>query len=287
MNAISGHKDVMTLTICICTMSRPATLKRCLESIYAGSVIPAAVIVSDDSTDETVNQEIRSLFPLVSFVEGPRRGLCANRNHVIRYAETDYVSLLDDDAVVGDQFVAQVVALLPKLADREIVTGDLIETDTLVTLKNASFWGYFTGDPSRRNETIHLNSNAFPRKAFEEVQFDEDIAYGYEDMDVCSHLLSLGYRIRHEPSLVNRHLPPKMDAPTFRARERLQERARFYTSVKRYFKWERNWIKGIAYLLLAPLHRAAHDVKVRNFRDIIYCVPDAIFAVHGLLLIGD
>ena len=41
----------MTLSICICTASRPEVLRRCLQAIADGSVQPAEILVSDDSAD--------------------------------------------------------------------------------------------------------------------------------------------------------------------------------------------------------------------------------------------
>jgi GT2 family glycosyltransferase len=274
----------MTLTVCICTKDRPAILNRCLDSIFAGTVPPAVVLVSDDSKDTSQNERICSCFPLVVFLKGPRRGLCANRNSVVQYADTDYLSLLDDDAILAKDFVAKVIALLPTLDKRTIVTGDLIEVDRRSGPRNSSFLGFFTEQPIKRNETIHLNCNVFPRKAFEDAEFDEEIAYGYEDMDLCSHLLSLGYSIQHDPTLVNLHLAPMLSSHASKERELQAERARFYTSIKRYFLWDRNWIKGFAYLLLAPLHRTAHAVNRRDFRDILHCVGDIVFAVQRLIV---
>jgi GT2 family glycosyltransferase len=267
-------------------MDRPEILKRCLDSIFAGAVTPTAVLVSDDSVDARGTQDVCSLFPLVSFIKGPGSGLCANRNNVIRHAVTEYISLLDDDAMLGIDFVARAHEIIENLGRDVIVTGDLIDAGNLTSHKNPSFLGYFTRHPRSHYETIHLNCNLFPRRAFDEVKFDERISYGYEDMDVCSHLLSLGYKIRYEPTLVNHHLAPALSHHASKSRQLQCERARFYTSLKRYFRWERSWVKGISYLLLAPLHRAAHALKRRNLRDIPYCMIDTITAVRDLISTG-
>jgi GT2 family glycosyltransferase len=270
------------LSICICTKGRYALVERCLQSIFAGKAFPTAVLVSDDADDSDEMLGVQRAFPQVVFLRGPKRGLCANRNHVIRHVRTEYLSLVDDDAVLGNSFVSGVFALLPELQDKVVVTGDLIEDDVLLSPSNPSFWGYFAEPPTLRNETIHLNSNVFPSKAFSQVRFDEKIAYGYEDMDVCSQLLALGYEIRHEPALVNYHVPPATNFPVPKSRELQRERARFYTSVRRYFIWEKKWVKGCAYVLLAPLHRIGHALKMRDPGDIPHCVADTVFALRGL-----
>jgi len=70
------------LTFCICTSGRPVELERCLASITGGTRQPRAVIVSDDSAEPGVAKQVQDIcgrYEFVTYVEGPRRGLCGNR----------------------------------------------------------------------------------------------------------------------------------------------------------------------------------------------------------------
>ena len=269
----------LALTLCICTANRPEVLRRCLQAIVDGSQQPAEVLVSDDSPDGTATQAVCAAFD-VRYLSGPRRGLCANRNFIVQHVRTSHLSLLDDDAVVARTFVAGSMRLLRPPADKEIITGDVAESGVLVKPSNASFWGHFTRTPAGRYETIHLNCNLFPRSAFDHAGFDESIVYGYEDMDLCSRLLSQGFHIRYCPELLNDHIRPS-GVPTKRYRQK--EEARFYVSLKRYLLWDKNTTKAGMYFVLAPLQRAAHSIKIKDLEDLRFCVPDMISALRATL----
>jgi GT2 family glycosyltransferase len=276
-----SHPPAPTLAILICTVNRPEVLRRGLRAIAAGTAQPDAVLVSDDSADGAATAAVCAEFPAVRYLPGPRRGLCANRNAVIRAADTDFVSLLDDDAVVSADFVARARAALPTLPAKTLLTGTVIETDHPVVAGNATFLGFFGKPPRGRYENINLNCNVFPRAALAEAPFDETIFYGYEDMDVCARLLARGYSIRLDAALVNTHLPPRRTAGVDKQRFIMGERARFYTSVKRYLLWERKPAKLLAYLLLAPLHRLLHALKTGKWYDLTHAVTDMGFALRA------
>lgn len=271
-----------SLALLICTMDRPDVLKRCLESIVAGQALPLEIIVSDDSPDGQDTEAICSAFPNVRYIKGPGRGLCANRNAIIRQSRADFLSLLDDDAVVSSDFIKNALGMIGNVPEKTLITGRIYETEDLQGApNNRSFLGFFGNPPKTRFENIHLNCNLIPRAAFDEVQFDERIAYGYEDMDVCSQLLVRGYSIRYEPSLINWHLPPRRNLAKEKERFTLAERARFYTSVKFYMLWQRNFPALITYILAAPAHRVLHAVKSGKWYDLSHAFTDMIFAVRS------
>lgn len=277
-------KTSISLSICICTSGRPEALRRCLESIYSGQLLPDEIIVSDDSHISTKIQAICREFPFARYLHGPQRGLCANRNAVVAASFGDYISLMDDDAVVGPDFFRLASELASRMSLKTILTGDVLEDGNyLIPPSNPSFWGHF-GSPVRgRYENINLNCNIFPRTAFEVARFDEAIAYGYEDMDLCAHLLAAGYQISYHPELVNSHLPPPKDATTLGLQRRQSERARYYTSLKRYLIWQRNPLKALAYSALAPLHRAAHHLRHREITQFYVAFAEMGWAVRATM----
>ncbi len=284
VNGVAGAQTSKpTLAICVCTMDRADVLRRCLESISNGSRQPDAIFVSDDSADGAEVAAICREFANVTYIEGPRSGLCANRNQVIRQAATSHVSLLDDDAVLSEGFVEEAKRLLATCADNVIITGIVNEDDAQIIPFNPSFLGHFRKPPNGQLETINLNCNVFPRRAFDIAAFDESIGFGYEDMDLCSHLVFLGFRIRFESRLQNTHMPPKRTSSGLKARFVRTERARFYTSVKRYMLWNKSYFVLLAYLVIAPIHRALFAVKAGFWFDLKNCIPDMVAAVQGAL----
>ena len=255
--------------ICICAMDRAEVLQNCLESIAAGTLLPTQVIVSDDSRSSPAVKEVCARFPFVQYLEGPRRGLCANRNQVIAAATTTHIALLDDDAAVGRDFVSRALQHAQKDDQFTIVTGDVLDGGQIFRPGSPDFWGRFLQTPrGDRYQTLQLNCNLFPRSAFEVARFDERIVYGFEDMDLCSALLAAGFRIEYDPAMQNQHFPPAQDQRIVRKRFRQWEEARYYCSLKRHFLWERSLSRGLFYVLAAPLYTAMFSVRWRHWHRI-------------------
>jgi glycosyltransferase involved in cell wall biosynthesis len=263
-------RSSFSLSVCICTSGRPVELDRCLASIAAGTLRPFEVIVSDDSCDSSSTMVVREVckkYDFTRYVDGPRRGLCANRNHVIQHAQGTHVSLLDDDAVIGADFVKYAEVAVSKNPSA-IVTGDVLEDGVrLVVPTNPTFLGHF-GRPVRPGvplRNINLNCNVFPLVAFSSTSFDESIVYGYEDTDLCAQLRSLKFTIVHAPELLNKHLPPRKSATESRERMWQAERARFYTTLRRHLLWQRSLWQAAAFLAIAPFHLFLHAMRLRRF----------------------
>ena len=205
--------EPIQLSICICTSGRLPELERSLASVSASIRRAYEVIVSDDSSDEITSSNIRAeceQYSFTTYVRGPGRGLCANRNHVIQCARGTHVSLVDDDAIVSPNFVARVEELVTAYP-LQVLTGDVLEDGVhRQSPTNSTFLGHF-GRPPRPGEplvNVNLNCNVFPRAAFDRIRFDETIRYGYEDTDLCGRLVDDGWTIRHCPELINKHCPP-------------------------------------------------------------------------------
>ena len=262
-------------------MDRPAVLRACLASIADGEVMPEQVIVSDDSRASSSVKEVCESFPFVEYLEGPQRGLCANRNRVIAAARTTHIALLDDDAAVGRDFVRRALVQARQNDDHAIVTGSVLDGGQVFRPGAPNFWGQFLQTPrDGRYETIQLNCNLFPRGAFQAASFDELIEYGFEDIDLCSALLSAGYRIQYDPELQNQHFPPGQDERTARRRFGHWEQARYYTSLKRYFVWQRAPLRGCFYAVAAPVYTAMFSARWRKWHRIPEAPGDMLKALQ-------
>ncbi len=102
----------MRIAACITTRNRSEKLNDCLEALWNSSVKPHLVIVSDDSQQievQQANQEVVKKYPGTTYITGPKRGVCANRNHAVNATsalETDFVAFVDDDICVEPDFIA-------------------------------------------------------------------------------------------------------------------------------------------------------------------------------------
>ena len=226
-----------------------------------------------------------SEFPFVTYMAGPKTGLCANRNRVIAAAQSTHVSLIDDDGVLATNFVERARAHAQVESPTTILTGSVLEFGTLLFHPGSpDIWGNFTQKVRGSGyETIQLNCNLFPRAAFDVAHFDELIRYGFEDMDVCSHLLSIGYSIRWDPDLVNTHHPPVQTAEMTDERFRQWEQARYYTSLKRYAVWKRQPVLAVLYVCVAPIYSMAFSARWRKWSRIPHFPMDMLIAVRLFL----
>ncbi len=249
--------------------------------------MPDVVIVSDDSRESSEIEAICSKFPFVQYFKGPQRGLCANRNAAIAHAKTDFVSLIDDDGIVDREFIATLRGILLTLPEKTLISGDVLEYGGRTVPSNPKFLGYFGkafGAGALQN--INLNCNCLPAGAFRSARFDEALFYGYEDMDLCSSLLSQGYHIVHHPELLNRHEPPPRVGADNSRRYRWTQQARFQTSMKRYLVWEKKPLHAVGFFVLAPVHRILHALRIGLFSDIPLTVTDIVLATKQALAYG-
>lgn len=276
--------SAFSLSLCVCAMDRVDVLRRCLESVAAADALPQEVIVSDDSRDPAPTEALCRKYPFVRYVRGPRRGLCANRNQAVRASAGQFLAFLDDDGLMAPDFVSVAASLVLPSGGRTIFTGDLLEAEQQWRLPptNPNFWGHYGAKPRGRYLTIHINSNVMPRTVFQHISFDENLRYGYDEMDICSQALAAGYRIAYRPQLQNRHIPPPKPAAARAQEQREAEGARFYTSVKRLWHLQRRPLSAAAYVALAPLHRSAFNVKIKNWQDIPHSFGDMAAALRLL-----
>jgi GT2 family glycosyltransferase len=243
------------ISVLICTMNRPTELRRCLESVRASGVPVAQIVVSDDSTDSRTREMVRSEFDSVQYVEGPKRGLCANRNRALSAATCDLVLFMDDDACLGGRFLecalrARMISAAP---ERAIVTGCHVEHGRLIRAHDQSFLGFqnVPYGPGQRIKTIVMISALFPRGLFDVVRFDENLVYGYDEVDIATQALSHGYEIVHCEEAVNSHHPSVVNRAGYRPHT---DASRLYVTFKRYARYERAYTKAAIFALLAPLH---------------------------------
>ena len=93
------------VTLAVCTMARPASLRRLLESVEHQAPPPEQVVVVDASSDEGTERALREFliaragFPETSYerVTGEAIGLTRQRNRAVRLAQFDLIVFFDDD----------------------------------------------------------------------------------------------------------------------------------------------------------------------------------------------
>jgi GT2 family glycosyltransferase len=256
------------VTVCICTRNRPEELARCLQSVRASVRMVNETVVSDDSTDERTRDMILGHYPWVRYVEGPRRGLGANRNCALSASNGDYLLFLDDDACLGPAFLDRCSDALAASEQRaSIVSGRENNRGVVVQAHDQSFLG-FQHVPYRRGDrlrTIVINATLFPRQLFSTTRFDDQLVYGYDEVDIALKAVSCGYTIVQCDEAINEHYPSEINRDFYRPHT---EASRIYVTLQRYMIHERRPLKAALYLVCASAHCVAAALKRRGPRGL-------------------
>ena len=277
----------MRIAACITTRNRCQQLNNCLKALWSSTVKPSSVIVSDDSQDVEVQQknlEVVKQYPGTTYITGPQRGVCANRNNAVNATsalETDFVAFVDDDICVEPDFIANAIDRYSPIPKEErkytILTGVSIAPQGQKLLPSKlSFQGYFCAAEDNP-ETVVIHAALFPRQFFSHQQWDEDIFFGYEDAELCLRARKYGYKIISCPELqVNvKSLDSVLDAPGIGGVSNYElhiEAARLYIGIKRYKNLFPNLIKLSIFLAIYFVHMSGYLLK----RRAIHAWPEII-----------
>ncbi|MBD2501914.1 glycosyltransferase family 2 protein [Anabaena azotica] len=280
------------VSVCICTRNRPQELSKALKSVE-GSTYPAfEVIVSDDSTNDDTKTLISSYFLGVKYLDGPRKGLGANRNNILKAVTGSHVLFIDDDVVLNESFLEMMCNHLAYLADKEnleklIVSGIENKNGQLVFPGEQSFVGwqnvsYKEGDIIK---TVVINSALFPTALFKETLFDEKLVYGNDEVDLTTRAIKKGFKIKLFPEAINFHFPSEINRDYY---EPYHDASRIYVTFKRYFATENHKLKAIFYLVYVFIHTVAFNWRYRGISGLIgtfrYTFPKSLLFIIDWLI---
>lgn len=267
------------LSVCICTRNRPEELKKALNSLECSSYPVYEVIVSDDSTSNDTQTLIDSHFPKVKYLAGPRRGLGANRNNALKAVTGSHVLFIDDDVILGEQFIETIFSKLESCSTQEsegiskiIITGIENQNGEFVFPHEQDFLGFQKIDYGEDDvlKTVVINSAVFPSLLFKKIGFDEKLVYGCDEVDFTTRAVQEGYNIILCSNAVNFHFPSTINRDFYKP---YHEASRLYVTFKRYFSTEKKILKALAYLGIASAHTVAHILRVEGLRGSLKPIP--------------
>ncbi len=261
------------VSVCICTRNRPDNLIKALDSLPRSTYPVWEIIVSDDSTNNDTKTLMSSSYPHLKYLPGPLKGLGANRNNALKAVTGSHVLFLDDDAVLGENFIEKAFAYLAadiaKGGDPEkiIVTGLQEDHGILMAPRNQDFLGhqkviYEDGKPI---ETVVINSALFPVQVFEKVLFDEKLVYGCDEVDFTSRAVKKGFKIILCLQAINYHYPSLINRDFYQP---YHEASRMYVTFKRYFSTDKNLIKTLLFLIVGSVHTTLYSLKSSGIKGI-------------------
>ena len=205
---MDAAKSNLRFSVVIPTCRRNDLLARCLQQLADDRQdLPAAcfeVIVSDDSPPDLCAREmIAHDFPAVRWIEGPRRGPAANRNHGAAQAHGEWLAFTDDDCVPDPGWLAAFVRRIDAGPQCNVLEGR-------TTDDNPENMGPFYFSPQNQKGGFLWSCNiAIERRFFEGLGgFDEKFPFPHlEDVDLRLRLEDAGHQYPFVPGAVVDHPP--------------------------------------------------------------------------------
>lgn len=103
------------LSICIITYNRPQFLRECLTAVSVclnrSNGFSYEIVVSDDSAQQSA-YPIVSDFSFARWVQGPSRGVAANRNNVSKAAIGNWILFIDDDELPDPDWLYHMYSMI-------------------------------------------------------------------------------------------------------------------------------------------------------------------------------
>ena len=232
------------LSVALVTRNRPDSLARTLRSLRAQDVQPWEVIVSDDSSEEDASEvaDIAQSFGC-HYVQGPQRGLYANRNHAAGLCTGTHIRTMDDDHEFPPGHFEQCIAALEEDRESIWIIGEYYPTSPERTPPppcpgELHPRGFSIGPRDSQNcRAIADGASIYPRALFERgIHYVESFSFGDVYLEFGSRLHWLGYRIRQ---LLTTHVLHHYDPAARSFRDPENELAsRFFAMLCHSFRYQ-------------------------------------------------
>jgi GT2 family glycosyltransferase len=203
------------ISVAISTRDRPQALARCLASLRAGSVLPAEIIVVDQSRGSDTRQLVRGAAG-VRYVEHAGSGLGASQNIAFAHAGQAIVAVTDDDCVVDERWLETVERAFGAPQAPAALTGRVLPLGPdapgryPVSTRESTLPREFSSR-SRPWDVGSGNNFAVRRDWLERVGGNDErlgpgaLGLGAVDIDLFYRLLRAHARVRYDPDAVVFH----------------------------------------------------------------------------------
>src|SRR4051812_19198746 len=100
--------NLPAIDVAIATLDRPAQLARAIAAIASGEILPARLIVVDQSADDHSRRVAAALAQRlpICYVHSTRRGLARGKNIALAEATAPFLAFTDDDCVADSAWLA-------------------------------------------------------------------------------------------------------------------------------------------------------------------------------------
>jgi GT2 family glycosyltransferase len=272
------------VSVVIVTRNRVGPLERNLTALKGSEYPITQTIVVDNGSTDGSEEYVRRHFKNIQLVhEETNTGAAKGRNIGAKYATTDFIFFLDDDAyidksvikeciltVLKDKNIAVVQTMVLSSFDKKKILGIAHDINTTTSLITA--YGINERNNGQYSEEIDIpmvgTGWLIRRSVFEKIGgFDEKFFIPYEDSDLSLRVHNQGFRIVFCPKAKIWHddLKPTEINPRIRSIGIASpERAFFVGRNKVYFmkKHSRGWGRALFFSILLPMFICYHTLII-------------------------
>jgi GT2 family glycosyltransferase len=212
--SLSERQDPANVAVVITTRDRPEMARATLAALLASRRAPNEIVVVDQSR-RPVDFGGLPTGHAVRHRWSRERGVSRARNAGIEATSSSVLVFLDDDILMGPDWLDELIGVLQEYGERTVITGGVVagsperpgafapsvrvERDRVI----------FRGRPGK--DRLSPTNMAIPRAAFDEIGlFDERLGPGTrfpssEDNDLSHRLLEAGWTIVYAPEVLVTH----------------------------------------------------------------------------------
>jgi GT2 family glycosyltransferase len=204
--------EKLSTSIVIVTKNRPDRIIRCIQSIFAQTLLPDEVVIVDSSDTDELKSRLGKFQgkPTIKYLHA-KTNMTRARNLGILNSVGDVVVFLDDDVVLDRKYIEEIVRVFQNDPEKRVggATGNILCKNSLRTsamqVLGAVFFlsrygnGKFQlsgqptlahGDKIMKIEFLSGCNMAFRREVLEEFKFDEKL-----DGTRCVDDVDISYRV--------------------------------------------------------------------------------------------
>ncbi|MFN9660675.1 MAG: glycosyltransferase family 2 protein [Cyanobacteriota bacterium] len=182
--SVGSMRSLVFFSVCIVTFRRPLLLANCLECIDPSrqTLHPSLyeVIVSDDCQDCSAKNVVKN-FSFARWIQGPARGVAANRNHISRAAYGKWIIFVDDDELPQPDWLEKIYEAAYS-GEWDVIEGRVEP----VNYPDNLLW--YAPRVSKGGTFCTANLAILRQALFDLGGFDEKMSISHEDIE-------LGFRI--------------------------------------------------------------------------------------------
>ncbi len=255
------------VSIVVVNWNRRALLRSCLESLAGQTFINLEVVLVDngssDGSAEMAEAEFGDRIPLRVIRSAVNLGFCAGNNRGIEACSGDLIALLNNDAVAGPDWIAELATVFRDASDIGMAASKILVYEDPGRIDKVGHLIYPDGQ-NRGRGTGQLDRGQFDR--VEEVLwpdgcaamyrramldeiggFDEDFFAYADDAELGLRARIAGWKCLYVPTAVVRHHRGASLGLLSSRRLELIERNRILLAVK-LFPWSLLWLNGVYWM---------------------------------------